>query len=148
MNERTPDVQARTFRWYACFPASRTCPLYRNRAYPMVMPMKSTRYTSSSGLFAHSGIDAPRVSFGGAVETGWSAAAAFCLRAESAASASARLVVSAAVMAVGDDADRAALSLGAEASNPTFTSGNGLTGGATASAAPIVVLSGGKLAST
>src|SRR5512143_3279535 len=110
MNERTPDVQARTFRWYACFPASRTCPLYRNRAYPMVMPMKSTRYTSSSGLFAHPGTDAPRVSFGGAVGTGGSAAAGFCLWAECTASASARLVVSAAEKADGDDADRATLS--------------------------------------
>ena len=43
MNERIPDVQARTFRWYAGFPAMETFPRYRNRAYPMVMPMKSTR---------------------------------------------------------------------------------------------------------
>src|SRR5512141_2650714 len=145
MNERTPDVHARTFRWYAGFPSIRAFPLYRNRAYPMVMPMKSTRYTNSSGLFAHSGIDAPRVSFGGAVGTGLSAAAAFCLPAEDGASA--RLVVSAAGKAEGDDMDHAALSCGAEVSDPTFSSSSGLAGGATESVAPISRLSRAELSS-
>ena len=39
--------------------------------------MKSTRYDSSSGLFAHPGTDASRVSFAGAVGAGWDAAAGF-----------------------------------------------------------------------
>ena len=108
----------------------------------MVMPMKSTRYTSSSGLFAHAGTEAPRVSFGGAAGTGWSAAAGFCRRAEGVASA--RLGVSAAVPAEGGGTDRAALSCGAEASASPFASGGGLAAGATASGAPIAVLSGGE----
>src|SRR5512144_3049199 len=87
MNERTPEVHARTFRWYAALPAIWTFPLYRNRAYPMVMPMKSTRYTSSSGLFAHPGTEAARTSFEGTAGTGWGAAAGFCRLPEGASSA-------------------------------------------------------------
>src|SRR5512141_3326430 len=123
MNERTPDVQARTFRWYAGFPAIRTFPLYRNRAYPMVMPMKSTRYTSSSGPFAQPGTDASRAFFGGGVGTGWGAAASFSLRTEDGASA--RLAVSVAGKGEGGDMDRAALSCGAETPDPAFASGGG-----------------------
>src|SRR3972149_4912457 len=125
MYERTPDVQARTFRWYAVFPAIRTFPRYRNRAYPMVMPMKSTRYTSSSGLFAHPGTEAPRVSFGGGAGAGGSAGGGFCLRAEGGASS--RLVVPSLVPAEGGDAGRAALSCGA--ADTSFASGCGIAAG-------------------
>src|SRR5512143_925768 len=101
--------------------------------------MKSTRYDSSSGLFAHPGTDASRVSFAGAVGA---AAAGFSLWAES--DASARVGAPDAAAVEGGGADRAALSCGAEAPGPAFASLRGPAEGAVATLAPMAVLSDGE----
>src|SRR3989304_901449 len=117
MNERTPHVQARTFRWYAVLPPMETFPWYRNRAYPMVMPMKSTRYTSSSGSLAHLGGEVPRVSFDTPGRIGCGEVAAFGLGAEAVASPAP--VVPGVVSAGGEVTLRAALSAASLASSVT-----------------------------